>query len=72
MPNVWTFTRALHARAEREGWGIFNDAQVQRIDDRDTGEDPLPDDNAAMALARAAGVPVDDDGYLTCDELKYE
>ena len=34
---TFIFTHALHARAEMEGWGIFNDAEVQRLDDDDAG-----------------------------------
>ena len=68
----WKYTRRLQRRAEREGWGIFNDAEVQRLDSRDDGHDPLPDDDTAVRLARRAGVPVNAAGYLTCEILEYE
>lgn len=68
----WKYTRRLHRRATREGWGIFNDAEVQRLDSRDDGNDPLPDDDTAVRLARRAGVPVNEAGYLTCEILEYE
>jgi len=70
--RVYRFPRALRARAEREGWGIFNDTEVQRLDDDDAGRGYLlPDDAAAVQLARLAGVPVRDDGTLDCDALRY-
>jgi hypothetical protein len=59
-----------HRIAVREGWYIFsgNDGDfVQRIDDRDDGRDPLTDDDQAIALALAAGVPCDP----TTGELYY-
>ena len=68
----WTYTRRLQRRAEREGWGIFNDAEVQRLDSPDNGKDPLSSDADAVRLAQRAGVPVDDAGYLTCQVLEYE
>ena len=72
MSSTFTYTRALHARAEQEGWDIFNDESVQRNDVREDGQAPLASDDEAVKLAQAAGVPVGDDGYLTCDELRYE
>jgi len=70
--RCFTVTPDLQARAEREGWGIFNDAEVQRLDDDDANRGyVLADDQAAVTLARAAGVPVLDDGTLDCDELRY-
>lgn len=71
--RTFVYTRALHRRAEREGWGIFNDREVQRLDDDDADRGYLlKDDDEAIALARAAGVPVLDDGALDCDELQDE
>ena len=70
--RCFTVTPDLQARAEREGWGIFNDAEVQRLDDDDANRGyVLADDQAAVKLARAAGVPVLDDGTLDCDDLRY-
>lgn len=66
----FTFTQELHQRAEREGWGIFNDSEVQRLDDDDVGRGYLlADDDEAIVLARAAGVPVKDEGTLDCERL---
>jgi hypothetical protein len=71
--RAWTYTRELHQRATREGWGIFNDSEIQRLDDDDANRGfVLPNDDIAITLARAAGVPVKDDGTLDCDELRYE
>lgn len=70
---TWIYTKVLQQRAEREGWGIFNDGEVQRLDDDDAGRGfLLKNDRAAVKLARKAGVPVDWAGYLTCGELEYE
>lgn len=71
--TVFTYTRDLQERAEKEGWGIFNDAEIQRLDDDDAGRGYiLKNDRAATRLAKLAGVPVDRNGYLTCDRLVWD
>lgn len=65
-PYIWTEKR--QQRAEAEGWGIFDSGrgtEVQRIDSPDDGRDPLPDDDAAVTLARKMGVPVNKRGEVT-------
>jgi hypothetical protein len=67
MPR-FVFTRALQERGEREGWSLFeSDArgwEVERIDSPDHPDCavPLANDDDAIALARAAGVPCLEDG----------
>lgn len=70
----WIFTKELQQRASREGWSLFESdvrgLEVERCDDpgEDGPSDPLADDDVAIALARAAGVPCLDDGTFA-DEV---
>lgn len=64
----WIFTKALQQRAVKEGWMIFSMAHGEEVQKIDTQDDPdgaqLDTDDEAIALARAAGVPVDEAGYF--------
>jgi hypothetical protein len=68
---MWTFTRELQRRAILEGWNLFdngNGTHVERIDSQDDEDGAqLSNDDEAIALAKAAGVPCDDDGTMSVD-----
>lgn len=72
----WIYTRELQQRAEQEGWGIFDSSargpEVERIDSPDNGNDPLPNDDAAIVLALAAGVPCSPIDGTIQGEWEYE
>jgi hypothetical protein len=69
---TWSYSRELQRRATREGWDLYeNDTYGTRIEATDSpnedGPAPLANDNIAIALARAAGVPCLDDGTFPDD-----
>ena len=75
--RIFTTDEAL--KLNREGWGIFDSdergEEIQRIDCQDDPDGvQLDTDDQAIALARAAGVPVDETGQFLphITEIRWE
>jgi len=65
--QFFLFTDALQTRATQEGWQLTLWSTGFRI--TRPSDSILPDDAAAVALARAAGVPCEDDGTFPTNTL---
>lgn len=62
--EVYLISNPAQAARLLAGWDIFNIGNGQMQVQRDDELNMLADDDAAIALARAAGVKCDDDGNI--------